>query len=143
MSTTGDRVVFVMFIIGGVFQAECDIRTRSIPRMTTYLMGCAALLALVLRNTLSLGVVLVALSVGFGMWIVHRVAERSLGFGDVLLAPVITLYVGWFDVSVVPIWLGLAALGAAIMALFSRQRYVAFVPWMVASGVVVILTVAS
>lgn len=134
--------LYGVLIIGGTLQTESDIRTRLIPRMTTFVMGAFAIAVLAARGNAFLPVVLIAGTVGLALWLTHRLAPHSLGFGDVLLAPVIAMYVGWYEPTAVPLWLGGAALGAGVGAIGTRQRRVAFVPWMVISAVATIIILA-
>lgn len=138
-----ERLMVLTMIVGGAYQSVSDFRTRHVPRVVTYAMGSVAILGLFLADRMWSLVPIAAVAVGVVFLLLHQWREKSLGFGDVLLAPVLALFVGWFDVFGVPLWLLGASLGAALTAIFCRQRHVAFAPWLVASAVVTILYVGS
>ena len=138
-----ERLMVMTMIVGGAYQSVSDFRTRHVPRVVTYTMGSIAILELLLVDRMWSLIPIVAGAVGVVFFLLHKWREESLGFGDVLLAPVLALFVGWFDVFGVPLWLLGASLGAALTSVFLRQRHVAFAPWLVASAVVTILYVGS
>lgn len=126
-------------IVGGAVQVDSDLRTRCVARFPTYLMGLVGVVSALFAGRLLSSLMIAALAVGCTFWIIHRWRTDALGFGDVLLAPVIALYVGWFKVSNIPLWLLMASSGAALTALMSHRRLVAFVPWLVGIAVATIL----
>jgi prepilin signal peptidase PulO-like enzyme (type II secretory pathway) len=136
-----DRLVMVALIVGGAYQADSDARTRHVSRLVTYAMASAVVIALLATSRLWSFVPMVAALVGGAFFLIHLRRKESLGFGDVLLAPVLALYIGWFEVVAVPAWLIASSLGAAVTAAVRRHRYVAFVPWLTVSAVVTIMYV--
>jgi prepilin signal peptidase PulO-like enzyme (type II secretory pathway) len=136
-----DRLVMVALIVGGAYQADSDALTRHVSRLVTYAMASVVVVALLATSRLWSYVPAAAAFVFGGLLLVHLRRKESLGFGDVLLAPVLALYVGWFDVTAVPMWLIGACLTAAVTAVVRRNRHVAFVPWLTSSAVVTILCV--
>jgi leader peptidase (prepilin peptidase)/N-methyltransferase len=78
--------------------------------------------------------------------VVHLVSPASMGFGDVRLAFILGLFLGWFDLSHVAIGLFLGfALGAVVgigLMLFggkTRKDSVSFGPFLAAGAVVAVL----
>ena len=138
-----DRLVVLVLILGGAYQADSDARTRHVSRTVTFAMATFVVLALLATSRLWSYVPVVAAVVFGGFFLIHLRRNKSLGFGDVLLAPVLSLYVGWFDVAAVPAWLIGASLAAAVTAVVRRHRHVAFVPWLTVSAVSTILYVGS
>ena len=138
-----DRLVMVALIVGGAYQADSDARTRHVSRLVTYAMASVVVIALLATSRLWSLVLVVAALVGGGFFLLHLCRKESLGFGDVLLAPTLALYVGWFDVAAVPAWLIGSSLGAAVTAAVRRHRHVAFAPWLTVSAVVTIMYVGS
>lgn len=136
-----DRLVMLVLTVGGAYQADSDAQTRHIPRVVTYAMAIVVVIALLATNRLWSFVPVAAALVGSGFLLIHLWRKESLGFGDVLLAPMLALYVGWFDVAAVPAWLIGASLAAAVTAAVRRHRHVAFVPWLTVSAVATILYV--
>lgn len=143
LTRTADQIVMLPLIVGGAYQSDGDLRTRHVSRFVTFVMGVVAVGAFVAGNRVSSFALVTALIVGAGFLVIHRRRRESLGFGDVLLAPVLALYVGWFDVGAVPLWLIGASVGAALAAAVQRNRNVAFAPWLVVSAVATILWVGS
>jgi prepilin signal peptidase PulO-like enzyme (type II secretory pathway) len=134
-----DRVVLVALVLGGGMQAESDLRTRHVPRFVTYVMAAVIVSVSAVTDTVEVPAIIAAAAVAVGFFVVHRWRPHALGFGDVLLAPVVALYVGWFDVGAIPLWLLGASVIAAFGAVVRQRRYVAFVPSMVASALITIL----
>lgn len=143
LSRTTDQIVMLPLLVGGAYQADADLRTRHISRLVTCVMGLSAVVAFVADNRVWSAASMTALAVGIAFLVIHRSRNESLGLGDVLLAPVLALYVGWFSVTAVPFWLIGASLGAALAAAVRRDRHVAFAPWLVVSAVATILWVGS
>ena len=138
-----DRLIMLVLTVGSAYQADSDARTRYVSRLVTYAMASVVVIALLASSRLWSLVPVAAALVGGAFLLIHLRRKESLGFGDVLLAPVLALYVGWFDVAVIPAWLIGASIGAAMTAAVRRQRHVAFVPWLTSSAVVTILCVGS
>ena len=140
-SDTADRLIMLVLTVGSAYQGDSDARTRHVSRLVTYAMASVVVIVLLATSRLWSVVPVSAAVVGSGFFLLHLYRKESLGFGDVLLAPVLALYVGWFDVTAVPMWLIGACLTAAVTAVVRRNRHVAFVPWLTSSAVVTILCV--
>lgn len=137
MDSLDDCIMYGSLVIGGAIQANSDLLTRYMPRFVTYLMACIALVVVVARRQVISPVLAMAFLVGFVFWIIHAWRKSSLGFGDVLLAPTLALYVGWVDVLAIPLWLFIGSFCAALTAVLLRKRYLPFGPWLVGPAVVV------
>jgi prepilin signal peptidase PulO-like enzyme (type II secretory pathway) len=136
-----DRVLLATLIVGGAIQAESDLRTRHVPRIVTYAMAAIVVAMGIIDGRIDSSLIVAIAAVAALFFAVHRWRRDAMGFGDVLLAPVLAMYVGWFDIGALPLWMICASLGAAVLAGVRRQRYVAFVPWMVASAIGTIIYV--
>lgn len=143
MDTFDGRIMYGSLVIGGTIQANSDLLTRHMPRIVTYLMACVALVTFLAGGQIVSTSLVMSLLVGFLFWIVHVWSKSSLGFGDVLLAPTLALYVGWVDPLAIPLWLFIGSLGAALTALLLRKKYLPFGPWLVGSAVLFQLVLAS
>jgi hypothetical protein len=137
------RVLYSILVTLGVLQSDFDLRWRSIPRAVTYTMGIAASVVWLAVGVSPARPFTVSLVVLGGFWIVHRWKPSGLGLGDVLLAPVLCMYVCWFDLRLVPLWLMTASLGAAVSAIIRKQRHLAFVPWMVGGAIAIVLVASN
>lgn len=137
------RAVSAMLIVGGGFQSWSDIETHTVPRVVTVTMGVFVGAMYIYAGQLISIETTVAIAVGLVFWTIHHLRRMALGFGDVLLAPVLALYVAWFDVQTVPVWLFLASLGAVASVAVNRQNHVAFVPWLVGSAIGVVMSASS
>jgi hypothetical protein len=126
-----DRLIMLVLTVSSACQADSDARTRHVSRLVTYAMASVVVIALLATSRLWSVVPVSAAVVGSGFFLLHLYRKESLGFGDVLLAPVLALYVGWFDVAVIPAWL----IGASIVVDFISRcddlvRRLTDVQWM-------------
>ena len=86
-------------------------------------------------------------AIGFGvLFVIHFIAPRGMGFGDVRLAGLIGLNVGWLGVAHVPVALFAGFLAGAIFGLVlivvgraGRRSRVPFAPFLAAGAVVATL----
>lgn len=87
-----------------------------------------------------------SLAAWFALLVVHFIQPRGMGFGDVRLAAVLGLYLGWIDLKLV--MLGMlfgfllgAVIGIALVAtkLRSRKDAVPFAPFLAAGATIAIL----
>lgn len=138
-----DRVVLAALILGGGMQAESDLRTLHVPRFVTYVMAAVIVSVIAVNNTVEVSAIIAAAAVAVGFFVVYRWRRHALGFGDVLLAPVVALYISWFDVAAIAPWLLGASVIAALGAVVRRRRSVAFVPAIVVSALITILYVGT
>ncbi len=134
-----------------VAQTWIDLRTKRLPREITYtgmLLGGVALTiaALVLDEPeriwmAALGAV-IALA---AMWLIYVVSRGGMGDGDVRLAPLLGMYLGWLNPGIVlpGLFFGFlagAVVGVALMALdrAGRRSAVPFGPFLALGTVVAI-----
>jgi leader peptidase (prepilin peptidase)/N-methyltransferase len=130
--------VGIAFVLWGAVlgpAAVVDVRERRLPRVLiepALVFGTAWLLSASAahdnptdaRNAVvGLGVAVLLLGVP------HVLAPDRLGFGDVRFGALIGLFLGWLDVSVVPIALVVASLGAGTAGLVLTRRWRAQVPF--------------
>ena len=134
-----------------VAQTAIDLRTRRLPREITYtgiVLGAISLTiaAVVLDEPgriwmAGLGAV-VALS---AMWLIHHFSNGGMGDGDVRLAPLLGLYLGWLNPGIVlpGLFFGFVAgavVGVAMMAgnKAGRRTAVPFGPFLALGTLVAI-----
>ena len=134
-----------------VAQTWIDLRTQRLPREITYtgiVLGSVALAiaALVLDEPeriwmMALGA-LIALA---AMWLIYRFSRGGMGDGDVRLAPLLGLYLGWLNPGIVlpGLFFGFVAgavVGVAMMAIDreGRRTAVPFGPFLALGCVVAI-----
>lgn len=137
--TMSGRFVYGSLVLGGAIQSDLDIGTRYISRNVTYIMAFSVLILYAAENRLaspSIGGALGVLSI---FWILHVRKNNAIGFGDVLFAPTLVLYIGWFRAKFLLVWILVAAVIAVLTAVCRRQRYVAFVPPLVSAAILVTL----
>jgi leader peptidase (prepilin peptidase)/N-methyltransferase len=127
----------LVFMAGLVALATCDVEHHLLPRRIVYPTAGASAALLVVAATATgewrrLGIAAACAAVGFGALLaIHAVNPKWLGFGDVRLAGLIGLVVGW--VSPLSLWValvaadvaGLAVMGA-LVALGRARRDTAF-----------------
>jgi len=96
-------LAIIPWAIGLVMLAACDVRHHSLPKRTTYVTGVCTLAALVIVSAVShdwtrcaTAVVggLAAIAIFGTLWLAN---PRALGFGDVRLAALCAVMVGWFN----------------------------------------------
>ena len=93
----------IPWAVGVVMLAACDVRHNIIPKRDTYVTGAGTLAAMVILSAVShdwtqsgtavLGG-LAAIAILGTLWLA---APRALGFGDVRLAALCAVMVGWFN----------------------------------------------
>ena len=109
------RLIFFFLLIASSF---FDIKTRRIPN---WLILIGALPLLVRPNLFTFLTAAIALI--FGLF-----STRWIGSGDIKLAFLIAAYSHIFSLS--QMWIYLALVSGGIFALISRQRAIAFAPFM-------------
>ena len=83
-----------------------DWRSARLPDAITLPASAASLAAIVVASiaTRQPGVIVTAMAAAFGygavMWAAHELRPRALGFGDVKLAPLLGLHIGWTAATV-------------------------------------------
>jgi leader peptidase (prepilin peptidase)/N-methyltransferase len=87
-----------------------------------------------------------ALGAGTGLLVIHLVSPRGMGFGDVRLAVVLGLFLGWIDLAHVALGMFLGFLlgalgGVALIALRVKKRrdHVPFAPFLALGALVAVL----
>lgn len=146
------EAAFLAFTAGGVAVAVIDARHHVIPRTVVYVAGAAAfallLAAALARGDLArLGVAVVAGAATFAVFLgVHLARPNGMGFGDVRLAGVIGLVVGWLGPGVVFVAVFVAFLAGALIGVplalrggRGRKAVLPFGPFLVAGSVVGLL----
>nr|MBA2438909.1 prepilin peptidase [Acidimicrobiia bacterium] len=106
-----------------------------------------ALAALVEGDWLSLRTALIgSVAAGAGLLVINLISPRGMGMGDVKLALVLGLYLGWLDLGHVLLGLFLGFLlgavgGVALIALKLRTRrdHVPFAPFLAGGAVLAVL----
>lgn len=134
-----------------VAQTWIDLKTKRLPREITYtgvILGAIALsvAAIVIEEPeriwmMALGAV-IALAT---MWLIYAVSRGGMGDGDVRLAPLLGMYLGWLNPGIVlpGLFFGFlagAVVGVAMMALdrAGRRTAVPFGPFLALGTVVAI-----
>jgi leader peptidase (prepilin peptidase) / N-methyltransferase len=116
-----------------VVQAVVDLRTRRLPREITnvgLVIGAPLLAgaAIAVDESERIGMMLVgALIATATLWLVHVLSGGNLGEGDVRLAPLVGLYLGWLNPALVFVallfaFVAGAAVGALLLATRRMQR---------------------
>lgn len=139
-------ILFALFwlAVAGVSLAVIDFRNFVLPNVlvySTFLVGFFSILAAsialgdlpVFLRSISSSVISVA-----AFWVIHRLAPRGMGFGDVKLSAALGLYMGWFGWGALVIGWLFAFLSASIFGIsqVTRRRAklgsaIAFGPWMI------------
>jgi len=140
-----DSVTYVGFLAGTAVIAVIDARTHLVPNKIIYPLFALGLAGLFCSAALghTFPRFLFALAAGAGLGALFGVLwyVGGAGFGDVRLAALIGLYVGWFGWR--PLYLGLfgamIAAAAVVLVLFalgrgSRKAEVAYGPYLIAGA---------
>ena len=87
-----------------------------------------------------------ALGAGTGLLVIHLISPRGMGFGDVRLAVVLGLFLGWIDLAHVALGLflgfllgGVGGVGLIALRLKSRKDHVPFAPFLALGALVAVL----
>ena len=105
-------------VVSLVTLSAVDWRSGRLPDAITLPASAASLAAIVVASIAthqpSVIVAAVAAAVGYGavMWTAHELRPRALGFGDVKLAPLLGLHIGWTAAIFHHGWLSVASLVA-------------------------------
>jgi leader peptidase (prepilin peptidase)/N-methyltransferase len=139
-----------------VVLAVIDARTRLLPNRITYpafpvLLGLLALASVGLGDLgrLARGL-LAALAVGAFFLLLAMISPRSMGLGDVKLAPTLGLALGWLSWGAVAFGVfaafllgGLAGLAAIGLLGLTRKSMLPFGPWLVTGALLGVLAGAD
>jgi len=143
---------FLVFFASLVAISVIDIELQIIPNRIIYptivlSLPLLAVAALAEGDIRRMATALAGGAIAFGiLLLVHLISPASMGFGDVRLAFILGLFLGWFDLSHVAIGLFLGfALGAVVgvgLLLFggkTRKDSVSFGPFLAAGAAVAVL----
>ncbi|GAA1695439.1 hypothetical protein GCM10009808_10840 [Microbacterium sediminicola] len=135
---------YACFGVLGILLAVIDLRTHRLPNRWVSLAGGVGCILLPLAAFAadapgrSWGAVLGAGAVGAGYLLLWLATPAGIGAGDVKLAAVVGLHLGWWGWPTVILGTafafvlgGLAALGAVIVARGDRGAAIPFGPWMI------------
>lgn len=142
---------FLVFTAAMVALSVIDLETYRLPTPIIYVSGLAGGLLLVLAAALTQdwrGLVegLAGAAIAFAVfYVIHFVSPRGMGFGDVRLAALVGLFLGWIELPLVAVGLFLAfalasAVGIALMVLGRRGRKdrVPFGPFLAGGGLLAV-----
>jgi len=145
-------VDYCVFFAGLVAISGIDIDHHLVPNRIVY-PAAAATTLLLLIATAADGVwrrmadAAIGGAIGFGvLFLIHFIAPRGMGFGDVRLAGLIGLNVGWLGIAHVPVALFTGFLAGAVFGVVliatgraGRRSRVPFAPFLAAGAVVACL----
>ena len=146
-----ETVAFWVLSAALVVLTSIDLRTRRLPREITYVALAIGLPLLVVGGLvrdeprrLVTALIGAAIALAF-MWLLYVVSRGGMGDGDVRLAPLLGLYLGWLGLPYVPVGLFLGFLfgsivGVAAMAVGKAGRRTAlpFGPFLAAGTVIAV-----
>ena len=146
-----ELVAFCVLASALVALSAIDLRTQRLPREITYttIVMSAPILAVAAlagdEPQRILGMLLGALVATGIMGLIHVAARGGMGDGDVRLAPLLGLHLGWLNPGIVPVGLFFgfllgAVVGVAIMATHrgDRRTAVPFGPFLAAGTVLAV-----
>jgi leader peptidase (prepilin peptidase)/N-methyltransferase len=132
-------------------QTWIDVKTRRLPREITYtgmLLGAIALTiaAIVIDEPERIWMMLLGAAIALAtMWLIYVASKGGMGDGDVRLAPLLGMYLGWLNPGIVlpGLFFGFlagAVVGVAMMAFdrAGRRTAVPFGPFLALGTVVAI-----
>lgn len=150
-----ELVTFALLALGCACLVATDIAAHRLPDAVTVPTAGVLLLGLLARSVQTvewhdLGrAVLAGLALGAAFLLLALISPASLGLGDVKLAALLGLFLGWFGWSAVLLGVvvtfvlgGLVALGLVLTRRASGSSQLAFGPWLVA-GAGIAATVSS
>jgi leader peptidase (prepilin peptidase) / N-methyltransferase len=114
---------FLVWVAVLVALSFIDLDTFTLPRKIIYagavagvvLLGAAALVNGELRGPAE---AVAGALIGFGvLFVIHVISPRGMGFGDVRLAGLLGLYLGWIELPLVAVGLFLAFLFASVVGI--------------------------
>ncbi len=130
-TTEGIASIFLFCMLGWI--AHCDIRTFRIPDRASLLLIAAGLWLSTLPGGIQTEESLFGAAVGFSVFAMlgavyfRRTGQDGLGLGDAKLLAAAGAWLGWRDL---PTLVAGAAVAALAFALLTRQRRLAFGPWL-------------
>jgi leader peptidase (prepilin peptidase) / N-methyltransferase len=114
---------FLVFVAALIALSFIDLDTFTLPRKIIYVAaGAGGLLlliaALVDDDWQGLREGAVGAAIAFGvLFVIHFISPRGMGFGDVRLAGLIGLFLGWIELPAVAVGLFLAFLTASVVGI--------------------------
>lgn len=134
-----------------VAQTWIDLRTQRLPREITYTGLALGALALAIASVaidepqrISMAALGATIALA-AMWLIRTASKGGMGDGDVRLAPLLGLYLGWLNPGIVPVGLFFgfiagAAVGVTMMAIdrAGRRTPIPFGPFLALGTVVAI-----
>lgn len=143
---------YLLFFAALLAVSLIDLELHIVPNRIVYptLFGAVPLLgiaALIDGDWRSLGTALLgAVVAGAGLLVIHLVSPRGMGFGDVRLAVLLGLFLGWINVAHVALGLFLgffvgAVGGVVLIALRMKKRrdHVPFAPFLSLGALIAVL----
>jgi leader peptidase (prepilin peptidase) / N-methyltransferase len=144
-----ELVGFVVLAVACAWLVAVDVSAHRLPDVLllpagAVLLGALATAALVGGDPARLGrAVLAAVVAGVAFLVMALISPRSLGLGDVKLAAVLGLFLGWFGWSQLLVGTlaafvlgGLVAIALLVTRRARRTTAIAFGPWLVAGAAV-------
>jgi leader peptidase (prepilin peptidase)/N-methyltransferase len=150
-ATSWEMVAFCVFAAGLVALSIIDLKTKRLPRQITYTTAAIgapllAIAALVADEPERIRNAVLGAAIAFAlMLLIYVVSRGGMGDGDVRLAPLLGMYLGWLNPGIVPVGLffgfllgavvgvGLMASGAA-----GRRTKIPFGPFLAAGALVAV-----
>ncbi len=143
---------FLVLVAGLVALSLIDLRTQQLPRRIIWVTGGLGLLAMVVaaivdQNLVPLAWAAFGAATAFAAFaVIHFVRPDAMGFGDVRLAALLGLHLGWIGPAHVPVGLFLgfllgAVVGVAMMVggRAGRRTALPFGPFMALGAMVAIV----
>jgi leader peptidase (prepilin peptidase)/N-methyltransferase len=146
--TTSILIAYLWLVPVLVTASVVDLRLLLIPKRIAwigFLVGAALVVAVSLERGLTSAItnaLIGATGYFFLLFIIWFIAPRGMGFGDVRLAAVLGLYLGWIDLVLVPVGLFIACVVGLVMGLSMRivtkERHFPFGPALAAGALITI-----
>jgi leader peptidase (prepilin peptidase) / N-methyltransferase len=143
---------FLVLTAGLVALSVIDLDTFRLPRQIIYVTGAAGTALLVVAafaddDWTSLRDALIGAAIAFGvLLVIHLISPRGMGFGDVRLAGLIGLYLGWMEPREIAVGLffafllaSLIGVGLIALGLRSRKDRIPFGPFLAAGALLAVL----
>jgi leader peptidase (prepilin peptidase)/N-methyltransferase len=144
-------VAFCVWAAGLVVQSAIDLHTQRLPRRITYAVAAVGapllvIAALVADEPERIWMAALGAAIAFAfLLLVYVVSRGGMGDGDVRLAPLLGLYLGWLNPGIVPVGLFLgfllgAVVGVGLMAAGSagRKTKIPFGPFLAAGALLAV-----
>ena len=150
ISTALTVVAFVTFAVIGAILAIIDIRTHRLPNRLVATVGVTAAALTGSRMDALIRALLAALVLFVAYLVLRMLSAGGVGGGDVKLAAVIGLHLGWLGWGSVLVGTlagfvlgGVFAAGMLLVRRADRRSAIPFGPWMLAGAwVAIVLTVS-